>query len=262
MACNCNSKVARNADGEAFPLISTENGLLNPQTSNCCGPVDSCPSAGGTVPANMMDGCCENEGVTLFARLGDKFTRFTKSGFIQLKKGKAYVVEVLDLKLSELYHRRYRNFGKGLPVLGEPLDSTYDVVADDTGKMFAQKGTTEEDSLKMWDSDLNLHVVTPVSELPKTHKGLLPYETELELVGFVPIPSNGSPTAVRDLSVLSGEGIIVFEKQATVASDCLCEGCQPVEAEASVAKFLPNPTGDGVYTLKFSVDDGHYWEEE
>lgn len=262
MSCNCNSKVARNADGEAFPLISTENGLLHPQKSDCCGPADSCPSPGSAIPSYLMDSCCENEGVTLLGRKGDKLTRFTASGFLQLIKGKATVVESIVLKVSELYHRRFRNFGKGLPVLGEPLDSAYDVIADDTGKMFAQKGTTEEDSVKKWDADLNLHVVTPISELPKTHKGLLPGESELELVGFAPIPSNGSSEDVRSMSVLSGEGILVFTKQATIASDCACEGCQPVEAEASVARFLANPTGDGVYTLKFSVDDGVYWEED
>lgn len=261
MACNC-SKIARNAEGEAFPLIVTQYNLENPQEKTCCGDADSCPSDGAYVPGPFMDGACGNDGVTLLGRIGNVVTRFTKSGFIQLKNGKAFVVESFDVKLKELYHRRFKSLGKGLPVLGEPLDSHYDVIADETGHCFAQKGLDGQDSLRMWSSELERFQTTPVSELPKTHKGLLPYENALELVGFVPIPSNGSPEVVRQLSVLSGEGIIVFEKQATVASDCLCEGCQPVEAEASVARFLPNPTGPGVYTLRYSVDDGHYWDEE
>lgn len=264
MACSCSKlTVPRNADGQAFPLITTEYGLLNPErTSPCCDETDSCASAGGMVPANFMDSCCGNENVTLLGRVGDKLTRFTQSGFIQLKKGKAFVVQSLSIKLSSLYHRRYHSQGKGLPVLGVPLDSHYDVVADDVGEVFAQKGLDTEDSLRMWDKDLERFTTKAVSEIPKTHKGLLQYENELELVGFIPIPANGSSTDVRELSVLSGEGIIVFEKQPTIASDCLCEGCQPVEAEASVAKFLPNPTGDGVFTLKYSVADGHFWDED
>lgn len=262
MPCSCNKKVARNPDGEAFPLISTQYGLTHPSESNCCGPADSCPSPGSAIPAYLTDSCCENDGVTLLARLGNKLTRFTKDGFIQLKKGKAYVVEVLDLKIKYLYHERFNVLGKGLPVVGAPLDSAYDTIADADGKIFAQRGTSTEDSVKMWDSTLELHTVTPVSELPKTHKGLLPYETALELVGFVPIPSSGTPDDVRAMHALSGEGIIVFTKQATIDSDCLCEGCQPVEAQASVASFLPNPTDDGNFVLKYNNIEGHYWDAE
>lgn len=262
MPCNCNKKVARNADGEAFPLIATQYGLDHPQESDCCGPADSCPSPGSALPAYLTDSCCENEGVTLLARFGNKLTRFTKSGFIQLKNGKASVVEVLDLKIKELFHRRFKTLGKGLPVVGEPLDTAYDVVADESGKIYAQRGTSTESSVKVWDHEIEAHRVTPISELPKTHKGLLPYETTLELVGFEPIPPDGTPDDVRQLSVLSGEGIIVFTKQATIDSDCLCEGCQPVEAQASVASFLPNPTEDGNYVLKFNNIEGHYWEAE
>jgi hypothetical protein len=206
-----------------------------------------------------MDSCCGNDNVTLLGRIGNKLTRFTKSGFIELRKGKAYVVDAVPMRLRELYHRRFTTAGKALPVLGLPLDSHYDVIADETGKTYAQKGIDGEDSLRMWNQELERFQTTPVSELPKTHKGLLPYEEELELVGFVPIPSNGSETDVRSLSVLSGEGIIYFEKQATIASSCECEGCEPVEAEASVAKFLANPTGGGTYTHKFSVALGHHW---
>lgn len=261
MSCNC-AKVARNPDGEAFPLVSTQYHLDNPQEKVCCGEVDSCPSDGGVVPSNLMVTECGNDGVTLFGRIGSVLTRFTKSGYIQLKNGKAYVVDSFDVKLKELYHRRFQSAGKGLPALGEPLDSNYDVVADETGHCFAQKGLDTEDSIRMWSHELQRFQTTAVSDVPKTHKGLLPPQNALEIVGFVPIPSNGSSDQVRNLSVLSGEGIIYFQKQATVAYSCECDGCQPVAAEASVAKFLPNPTGDGVYTLKFSVDDGHYWEED
>lgn len=258
MACNCTSKLARNPTGEPFPVID----VPCDSAPNCCDPCDSTPSEGAVVPSALMDSCCANEDVTLIARVGNKMTRFTKSGFLQLVKGKATVVKTVDLMLSQLYHARHKIPGYGIPRIGEPLDSNYSVVADETGQMFAQRGSDDEDSLRMWDKDLVKYTTKPVSELPKTHKGLLPGEDELEIVGFAPIAADGNPATVREMHVLSGEGIIVFTKQATVASDCLCEGCQPVAAEASVARFLANPTGDGVYTLKFSVDDGHYWEEE
>lgn len=266
MSCGCTKKVPRNPDGEALPLVSTEYGLRygGEQETTCCDPEDECSrkSDGAFVPGPFMDGCCENEGVTLLGRKGNKVVRFTKSGFIQLIKGKAKVVEAIALKASTLWHRRYRPLGYGQPILGEPLDAPFDVVADSEGNIHAQKGIFDQDSLKMWDHELETHVVTPVSELPKTHKGLLPYEGELELVGYIPIPDTGSQNDVRQLHVLSGSGIIVVEQVDTIPSDCACEGCVPVPAKASVAKFLPNPTGDGVYTLKFSVDDGHYWEED
>lgn len=261
MACKCKT-IARNADGEAFPTVVTQYNLDNPSEQTCCTKETSCPSEGSVVPTNLMDTCCGNEGVTLLARIGNKLTRFTKDGYIQLRKGKAYVVDSFNTKVSELYHKRFRSFGQALPVLGVPLDSHYDVIADETGKTFGQKGLDGEDSLRMWNQELDRFQTTAVSELPKTHKGLLPYEEELELVGFEPIPANGSNTDVRNLSVLSGEGIIVFKKQTTIASECDCDGCQPVEAKASVASFLANPTGTGIYTLKFSVDDGHYWDED
>lgn len=257
MSCSCTKKVARTANGDILPLIPVDHG-----ESTCCPQDDSCPSPGSSLPANLTDSICANDGVTLLARKGDKLSRFSGSGFLEFVKGKASLVATLTLRLKELYHERHQISGKGLPQVGAPLDSAYDTVVDADGRLFAQRGTDAEDSVKMWDSTLGVHTVTPVSELPKTHKGLLPSENELELVGFVPIPANGSAEDVRALHALSGEGIIYFEKQATIDSDCLCEGCQPVEAEASVAKFLPNPTGDGIYTLKFTRPEGLYWDED
>lgn len=263
MACPCSkSYVPRNAEGEAYPAISTEYGLHNPQEYTGCGPDDSCGSAGGLVPAPLVDGIPANEGVTILCRVGDVVSRFTKSGFIQLKKGKAFIVENLTLKINNLYHQRYHSLGKGLPVLGVPLDSNYDVIADETGELFGQKGLDTEASLKLWNPDIQKHTVIAASEFPKTHKGLLQPQSELELVGYAPIAVGLPPTTVRELSVLSGEGIIFFENQATIASDCVCEGCQPVEATASVAKFLPNPTDDGDYVLRYNSVNGHYWSEE
>lgn len=264
MACNCNKKVARNPTGEALPLVSTEYGLRlgYEREGKCCEDDCSLPSDGSDVPSWLLDTACANDEVTLLARKGNKLTRFTRSGFLQSIKGKISVVTDLSVKAKTFWHQLYRPSGHGNPILGEPLDATYDVVSDMEGNIHVQKGIHDQDSLKLWDKDLQLHVVTPVSELPKTHKGLLPYENELELVGYIPIPDTGSQSDVRQLHVLSGSGIIVFEQVDTIPSDCACEGCTPVPAKASVAKFLSNPTGDGVYTLKYSVDDGHYWEEE
>lgn len=259
MSCNCSrTVVARNAEGEAFPTISTEYNLHNPQEYVGC-VEDSCASPGGQIPSALMDGCCGDKGMTLLGRIGSVVARFTGSGFIQIKKGKAYLVDSFDVNVKELYHRRYQSSGRALPVLGEPLDSTYDIIADERGHYFAQKGLDTEDSVKIWNKTLALHTVIPISEFPKTHKGLLPGENALEITGFVPIAADGSPATVRQLSVLAGKGILYATQQATVASDCLCEGCQPVEAIASVVKILSYPTDESDYVLHWNSVDGPYW---
>jgi hypothetical protein len=243
------------------------------------GPVCSDPNAirstascGFTLPTGYTDAINDNSnsGVTLLGRIGSKLAKLSGNGFIQVVNGLAFVVSSVRLRVTDLWHEWWRPAGINTrPVIGTPYDFPYQVIADSDGVLHAIKGLSGEgithDSIQVWDLSAGAWVTRQVADFPILKRGLLPTLTELELVGFAPIATSGSSDDVRQLSRLQGSGILIIEQQATIDSSCACEGCTPVPAVSSVARFLANPTEDGTYSLKVVVTDGeavHQWVED
>lgn len=280
MSCNCSKPIPAPAPSvESLPTISTCDA---PHCDKSCespitgahlqgSPISTCPdpssirssaSCGFTLPQQWTDSVVADEDVVLLGRWGRKLSRFTGSGFLQLVKGKAKLVQSVRLKISTLWHEWWKPPGINKnPVLGNPIPVSHLVVSED-GEPHLWAGRTDEDSLPIFNKETNKWEVRPASEVPHCAKGHLPGENAVELVGFKPIPANGSIEDVRCLSRLSGSGIIVVNQAPSVASGCACGGCQAAPGVSSIATFLPNPDGPGTFTLKYSADSGHYWEED
>lgn len=259
MSCNCTSQII-------LPTVADDYAAstgTSQTCSTCEDGVASDASLGSDVPSNFLDTQCANSGITLLARIGNKLSRFTGSGFLKLEKGKASVVCNIPLMLTTLWHEYGKiSFTRG-PVPGNPLPFKYLPVGDAKGNVHAIKGVSDEDCSLTWKSADGAFEIKPTSENEKTHKGLLPRRTTLELVGYAPIPDGGNPDQVRPLSSLQGSGIIVVDSIATVDSDCNCPGCDPSPAFASVARFLPNPTTGTIWSLKFNRTTGsHFWSAD
>ncbi len=295
MNCNCTTSPAPAATVPVNPSLPSIDGLALAcadttlcNTDPCLGstpatitggPVCSDPNAlrskgscGFTLPTGYTDAINDNNGtgITLLGRIGSKLAKFSGTGFIQIVDGLAYLVSSVRLKVTDIWHEWWQPAGiNRRPALGVPFPFPYQVIADTEGVLHAIKGLSGDgvthDSLQMWDLSAGQWVTRQVADFPLLQRGLLPTLTQLELVGFAPIATSGSSDDVRQLSRLQGSGILVIEQQPTIDSSCACEGCTPVPAVASVARFLANPTDDGTYSLKVVVTDGeavHQWVED
>jgi hypothetical protein len=229
----------------------------------CSGEDLSCSSAspGYTLPTGWDDPVYDynGNGIRIMGRLKNKLAAFKGSGFLKLVNGLAYVVDVVPLRVSSLWHQWFKPAGiNKRPILGVPLPFKNQVMADELGNLYGIKGLTGEgvttDSSHYYDRELEQWDTREDADIPLLKRGLLPTATAIELVGFVPIATSGAATDVRELKAFSGSGIVVVNQQATIPSSCDCDGCEPVAAVASVATFLPFPTGEGAYSLKVAVD--------
>jgi hypothetical protein len=196
----------------------------------------------------------------ILTRKGDKLARFSGTGFIKIVEGLASVVSSVPLKVTQLYHNFWKQTPSSTPIPGDPLPFKFQVVADCLGDIHAIQGVPEKDSLTLWDASAKQFVQTPVEEIPKCVKGLLPRRETVELVGFKPIAANGDPNEVRCLSTLAGAGIIVVNQVDTVADPT--DPCDT--SKASVASFIPfpEPVGAEVYTVKYSTALGLHFSED
>lgn len=277
MACGCNSTpsnpVSTIPAETGFPTIA-DYAVLNPPqicdgTETPCGPEavqPVCLSGGNQLsslaPATSLDNQwlaaeCADEGVTLLARVGRKLTRFTGSGFLQLVNGKASVVKSIRLQITQLYHTWWKP--GSYPILGDPKPYPLEVVADKVGNLYGIKGFEAEDSIKVWDYSLKHWAVRPVSDFPTCVRKLHPRSSSLELSGFAPLAADAAPGTLRCLNRLGGEGLVMLTEQPTVSSECACEGCEPVDAVASVVSIIPFPdTSDETVSFGLGYVDGVY----
>jgi len=250
MSCNCNQ------------LPTLTDTCATPQTTPVC---RICPttdeslksdnSEGTTLASTWLDSTCSVDEIVILGRKGDKLARFSGTGFIKIVDGLASVVKSVPLKVTQLYHNFWKQTPSSTPIPGDPLPFKFQVVADCLGDMHAIQGVPEKDSLTLWDASEKQFVQTPVEEIPKCVKGLLPRRTILEIVGYKHIPADGDEDEIRCLSALQGEGIIVVKSVATVG-----DVCDPEGSMASVAEFLPTPTVTS--TLKWNSEDGYHWSAD
>ena len=168
MPCSCQTQqvLPTSPDGECLPTLDQACAVAKSTTlcTSCASDADCLSqdrSDGTTLPNSWLDSCCNNEGVTLLGRVGNKLSRFTQSGFIQLINGKAKVVEWVPFKVKTLWHRYWQPFVGADPVIGDPLPFNYLTVLDEHGNPHAIQGKPEEDSVFRWDASSKTFV--PVS---------------------------------------------------------------------------------------------------
>ena len=256
MSCNCSSSVV-------LPSVA-DDVSINAGVVTSCVPcsegICSTDSEGTVLASSWLDACCVNDGMTILGRANGRLARFSGTGFIKLVSGIASVVTSVPFKITDLWNERWKSSTTSRPIIGEPIAFPYLTIAASTGDVHGIKGNSTEDSCPVWSASGNQFALKPLSEQALAQKGLLPRQPLLELVGYTPIVAGGNVNQVRDLSSLTGSGIIVVKAVATVDSTCACVGCEPSPSFASVASFLPNPTTGTVWTLKFNVATGlHFW---
>lgn len=286
MSCNCATPAAVVPTNPELPPLAALTGACAESalcaTDECLGttPASLVGSTGGcadgnalrssascgyTLPTGFTDPINDrgNDGVTLLGRIGSKLARLAGSGFIRLIDGKAFVVQTIPLKVADLWHQWWKPAGINTrPVLGDPLPFTNAVIADSDGNLHAIRGGAE-DATKFWDAELEHWEVKPVADITPSHRGHLERAATLELIGIEAISVAGTGAEIRDFKTLAGSGIIVVEQAATTPSSCACEGCEPVAAVSSIARFLAFPTdAEATFTLKWSAALGPHWSED
>ncbi len=279
MSCNCHPTAVAPQVPEVLPVIGECDQHACDRPPDCSEPssvhgspvtkcedsnaIRSSASCGTTLPNSWADAIGSDDKLTLLARVGRKLARFTGSGFIQIVKGEARLVNSIRLKLSTLWHQWWKPPGiNQSPVLGEPLDFDFLATADSQGDLHGIAGRTDEKSIPVYDPETKKWRNTGVSNVPTCKRGHLPAAPAIELTGYAPIAMSDDADIVRCLSRLAGSGLIVVTEVPAPAEGCDCEGCEPLPGKAYVASFLANPSGEGPFTLKFSAADGHYWEAD
>lgn len=263
MSCNCNTQTPE------LPTIADDCALAAPLASStpCCRDtqvLSSSTSEGAELPTYLTDAACATEDVTLLGRVGTRLARLVGTGFVAITNGKASVVSTVPLKVRDLWHKWWKPTSSSTPIIGEPMAADYLVVADQSGNIHGIKGLGEEASVPLWDPATKKHEMKPLSAIPQKVTGLVPRETEIELVGYVPIADDGELTEIRPLSALLGTGIIYLTEKDTAEAECDCVGVEPVSPnKVSVAKHLAFPTANGVHTLKYNgTTDTLYWSAD
>jgi hypothetical protein len=262
MSCNCQNVTVSAPDGGTLPLISDVNNLSNTQCTDCGD--NSCEnsnaSEGSVLPNSWLDACCHTTGVTILGRVGDRLARFAGSGFLQLTNGKFSVVQSFTLKADTLWHRWWKPTAGSRPIIGEPLAYPHLVISDSEGSLHSIKGPDLEDAIPHWNATTKEFTNKPISEIPVCQKGLLPRASALELTGYAAIPEAGPSDQVRCMATLEGVGLLWADAVPTVDTDC---ECAPTPSLASVVTTLPFPDDEtAVFTLKYSLADGLYWQED
>lgn len=273
MPCNCNSS-GGSAPSNDLPTILDQEILAGtcgcPQPAECCEGdcIDSEPSAGTTLGAEFTDARCaaSGEGVTLLGRVARTLVRLRGNGFLQLIEGKVFVVPSLALRLQQLWHDYWRTGNSSIPVVGNPKDFHYGVVADLKGNLYGIRGFDTKKALHVWNFSTKLWETISPDQFPLEVSRRIFQADAIELVGFEAISVLGSPSDVRALKALSGAGLVYLTRTAT-AGDDTPSGCEPCADAgfAYIAQVLDFPTivpGVGETSKHHLVFSslGLYWE--
>lgn len=250
MSCNCSSLTPGldPASGQTLPLISdvlansgecaTNGSYVEPPCENGDA-IQSTTSTGAILSANMTDARCvkPGEGVTLLSRIGNVLAKFVGNGFILIKDSKAYLVSSIPVSITQLWNQYWRPSAVSGVVLGDPHPFPYGVVADKNGNLYGIRGFVNRKTLFVWNFATSVWEGISPDQFPLEVSRALPQSEGIELVGFDPVPTIGSPANVRILKALSGYGIVYLERTATAAGTDPCAE----DSFVSVAKVLEFP---------------------
>jgi hypothetical protein len=157
--------------------------------------------------------------IVLFGRDGNKLARFCKSGYVfNNEDGTAEVIENPTLKTETLAHTFTVGAKNISSILGDPLTTPYDTVADENGKVYLQKGLSSGDSIKVWNASEGVFEHRLVSDLAGVENNI----SDIECL----------------LKQLTGEGI-VYTKKINVGEIDPCGN--PVTEEKIVLAYTPFP---------------------
>lgn len=231
-----------------------------PCEEDCNNPCDSVDTYGKTLPDYLIGGypAKSQEGVSLVARIGRKLAKLVGDGFIQIKDGKAYVVQTIAMNVRSLWHEFGISGGNTVPTIGEPKSFPFGIVADKAGNLYGIMGRTNRRSVQVWNLTTRQWDVLPVDQFPLEVSRKLSQANAVEITGFSPVPVNGDFKNVRELKTLFGNGIVYLERTVTPGDDAPpgCPSC-PSDGLTAVAKVLEFPTiapgdTDTQYQLVFS----------
>lgn len=227
---------------------------LNPQAET------SLRSVGSNLEMKWMD-ALPVRAMTLLGRVGKKLAKLQGEGWLYLNdRGEVSASRRIPLKVTKLWHKFFAS-SSGKPFVGPPMAAPYLTVTDLDGNVYVVKGLPDRDSVMQWNHQTGMWENQSLSELPWCVSQHLQSGSELELVGFSPVPVGQDISTIRCPKRLEGQGMIYFE-QIPSGDDYECE-CAPTPTTTTVAKFLPNPSAcdpDKPPILAF-VDGRPQWVE-
>lgn len=200
-------------------------------------------SAGARLPASLTDARCANEGegLTLLARAGNILSRFTGSGFLQIRAGKAFLVPHVPVSVRQLWHRYFRRGNDVQPSLGDPHPFEYQIIGDKNGGLYAIQGFGQERTVHLWNPVAGHWESVAPKDFPLEVARRLEQREELELVGFNPVCSTGNFAETRPLMALGGRvGVVYIERCPAPKVAGECEPC-PDTAFTYKTRILPFP---------------------
>ena len=267
-SCNSPSPSESSVDPENLALIPGSCDEF-PQVQDECAQEEIVTTTEGGDASQFTDAVEANE-MTLLGRISKKIAKFVGSGFLQLENGVARVVPWIPLKVTRLYHTYTIPSPGQNPVLGDALPADHIVIADSKGQAYAVKGLVGEDSIQVWDFELEKWVVKAITDFPLSTKGVFKKSDCVELIGMKP-PSKDCYHAAREAMALKGDGVVyITNTQADYPDSACCEGeCDECNCDAhkthSIARVTPYPndnTEGKVYIYSWTYDGGLQFIEQ
>lgn len=184
--------------------------------------------------------------MVLLGRVGRYLSRLIGEGVLWLGcNGMVKAVKDVPLRVSHLWHQWFKPTPTAAPIIGQPMPFPYQVITDLDGNPYVIQGLAGEDSITIWDHVAQQFFQKPVTDFPVCVREKLGFSPTLELVGFDPLSPFGSPSDLRCLKRLEGDGMIWFRKIPTAPSPvCDCGTCDPTgqsQGFTTIAEFIPNP---------------------
>lgn len=265
MSCNCSSPV--NPDLPTIAQVNHAEGSCptdgSVQEAECPSTIQSSSGPGAVLGANLTDARCvmEGEGVTLLARVANRLVRFIGNGFLVARSGQFYLVNSIPLVVTALWNKYWRPDPAMGPVLGDPKDFPYGVIADKNGNLYGIKGHPNKNTLHVWSFERSQWENLSPDQFPIEVSRAIAQSAGIELIGFNPVSVVGNPANVRVLKALSGHGIVYLERTAT-ASVGECPGAD-ITYVAKVLAFPEVVSSSGPETGRHRLvysSRGLYWE--
>ena len=203
--------------------------------------------------------------MTLLGRVGRFLARLKGEGVLWLESdGCVTIRKFLPFRTSHLWHKWYKPTPTSAPIIGNPMNYPYKVIADLDGNPFTVMGLPNEDSIEVFNHETKEFEARPLTDFPVcVSEQLSGSSTNFELVGFEALSPTDSSDLRRCLKKISGEGMLCLKKVPTAPTPiCDCEGCETIGTqvtETTVVEFIPHPTVQSVLTHSGNAGECPVW---